>query len=115
MGARSLRRLGTTLVVGPDTDLRRLLELRGRLQAWAAAQPLVQRDKVDVHIHRLTSSGVELSLTLFLAGATPAEEVGFRDALHCEMLAAIEALGVSIAPLPRAVLFKDAEPAARAA
>ena len=120
MGARSLRRLSTVLVVSPDTELERILEFRNRLQTWTAAQPAVAHDKVDIHIHRLTSNGVELSLTLFLAGTVSADEIRFREALNCEVLQLIESLGVNMAPTHRMVLLQNstaagADPSARAA
>ena len=117
IGARSLRRLNTVLMVSPDTELERLLEFRNRLQTWTAAQPNVARDKVDIHIHRLTSEGVELNLTLFLT--VPDDETRFRKALNCEVLQLIETLGVNMAPTHRLLLQNStaagAEPSKRAA
>ncbi len=116
MGARTLHRLSTTLLVSPETELERLLEFRARLQTWAAAQELVVPDKVDIHLHRLTNSGAELSLSLFLAACPPARETLFRDALNCETLRLAEELGVAMAPTTRPVHLRNAgQSAARAA
>lgn len=107
MGARAKRRVSSTLLVHPETDLERLLEFRGRLQAWAAAQSGVLAHTVDVHVHKLTANGVELSLSLFLSGVTAAEETAFRDALNCQVLRLAEEVGVPLSQTPRAVLLRD--------
>jgi MscS family membrane protein len=98
MGARSQRRFSTTITMGADGSPDRLLELRDRLRAWLEGQPLVVQDKVDVHVHRITNDGVELSVSLFLATGDGADETRFREAINCEVLAQAAALGVRIAP-----------------
>jgi len=103
MGARALRRFSATVVVSPDTQVERLLEFRDGLQSWLTQQRLVVRDKVDVHVHQVTNSGVELSVSLFLAATTAAEETAFREAVSCEILRLAGAVGVNIAPSYRAV------------
>jgi MscS family membrane protein len=116
MGARSLRRLGASLVVSPATDRARLWELRDRLEAWAAAQPLVVRDRIDVHVHKLTPSGVELSVSLFLTASTPVEETHFREALNGAMLQLMGSMGISVVTPAGSVTVKDGgEPRAAAA
>jgi MscS family membrane protein len=110
MGARSLRRLNSVLVVSPDADLARLLEFRSCLQAWAADQPLVVREKIDVHVHRLTNNGIELSLTVYLAAKTLADENRFRESLNCQMLQLSETLGVTIATNQRMLLPQGSTP-----
>jgi MscS family membrane protein len=116
MGARCHRRFGTTIVVSPDTPSERLLEFRDRLRSWLGGQPLVVRDKVDVHIHRITSDGVELSLSLFLAAGRPAEETLFREEVNCQILQQAGALGVDVAPAyRRSLLDRAGERAPRAA
>jgi MscS family membrane protein len=98
MGARSHCRFGATITMGADASLERLLELRDRLRAWLEGQPLVVQDKVDVHVHRITHDGVELSVSLFLATGNGAEETRFREEINCEVLAQAVALGVRVAP-----------------
>jgi MscS family membrane protein len=98
MGARSHRRFSATITMGADASLERLLELRDRLRAWLEGQPLVVQHKADVHVHRITNDGVELSVSLFLATGDGAEETGFREEINCEVLAQAAALGVRIAP-----------------
>src|SRR5947209_3708735 len=98
MGARCHRRFSTTLTVSPDTPFEQLLGFRDGLRAWLGGQPLVVGDKVDLHIHQVTSHGVELSLSLFLAAATLAEETRFREAIACEILRRAGELGVDVAP-----------------
>jgi MscS family membrane protein len=108
MGARTHRRFGTTVVVSPDTPWERLREFRDRLRAWLGEQPLVVRDKVDVHVHQITGRGVELSLSLFLAAGRVAEETHFREAINCEILRQAGAVGVDIAPSYRRSLPEEA-------
>jgi MscS family membrane protein len=101
MGARSHRRFSTTFVVSPDTPCERLREFRDRLRTWLGAQSLVIQDKVDVHVHQVTSQGVELSLSLFLVAGPAAEETRFREMINYEFLQQAGALGVDIAPAYR--------------
>ena len=108
MGARSQRRFGTTVVVSPDTPCERLREFRDRLRAWLDEQSVVIQDKVDVHLHQITSQGVELSLSLFLAAGPAVEETRFREAIHYEILHQAGALGVDIAPGYRRSLLRKA-------
>jgi hypothetical protein len=98
MGARSHRRFSATLVVGPDAAPRELVEFRDRLRAWLDARPLVVRDKVDVHIHRIVNDGIELSVSLFLATSNPEEETRFREEINCEMLSQAGVAGLRVAP-----------------
>ena len=53
---------------------------------------------MDVHVHRITHDGVELSVSLFLATGDGDEETRFREEIHCEVLAQAAALGVRVAP-----------------
>jgi MscS family membrane protein len=98
MGARSRRRFSTTLVVSPETACERLREFRDRLRVWLNEQSLVLQDKVDVHLHQITTEGVELSLSLFLTAGSAAEETCFREAILFEVLRQAGALGVEMAP-----------------
>jgi MscS family membrane protein len=108
MGARSQRRFGTTVMVSPDTPCDRLREFRDHLRAWLDEQSLVVQDKVDVHIHQITSQGVELSLSLFLVASPAAEETRFREAIHYEILQQARALGMELAPAYRRTLREQA-------
>jgi MscS family membrane protein len=101
MGARSQRRFSTTVMLSPDTPCERLREFRDRVRAWLDKQSLVVQDKVDLHIHQITSQGVDLSLSLFLTAASPAEETRFREAINYEILQQAETLGVDISPAHR--------------
>jgi MscS family membrane protein len=98
MGARSHRRFSASVVLGAGAALERLLALRDRLRAWLGEHPLVVRDRVAVHVHRITSDGVELSLNLYLATASSTEEAHFREEVNCEVLRQAGALGVDVAP-----------------
>jgi MscS family membrane protein len=101
MGARSNRRFATTVLVSPDTPCERLREFRDRLRAWLGEQSLVIQDKVNLHVHQITSQGVELSLSLFLVSGPAAEEIRFREAIHYEILEQAGALGIDVAPAYR--------------
>jgi MscS family membrane protein len=124
MGARMHRRFSTTIVVSPDTPCERLREFRDRLRAWLGEQSLVMQAKVDIHVHQITSQGVELSLNLFLVAGPATEETRFREAINYEILYQAGALGLDIAPAYRKATFEKsgersggglAEPSSRAA
>lgn len=96
MGARSSRRLTNSLLISPEVLLQRLLDFRDQLQAWLLQHHLVVREKVDLHVHQITSQGIELTLSLYLSARTGAEEVQFREAMNCEILRLVEALEIPI-------------------
>jgi MscS family membrane protein len=98
MGARSQFRLSTTIEVSPNTPAEALLELRDRLRGWLAEQPTVVGNRVDLHVHQITTRGVELSVSLFLALAAAGDENRFREALICEVLRLAGVLRVEVAP-----------------
>jgi MscS family membrane protein len=98
MGARSHRRFSATIVVGPDASPGELVAFRDRLRAWLDSRPLVVRDKVDVHIHRIVNDGIELSVSLFLATSNPEEETRFREEINCEVLHQAGVAGLRVAP-----------------
>src|SRR5262249_55258897 len=98
MGARSSRRFSATVVVGPDASPAKLVEYRDRLRAWLDSRPLVVRDKVDVHVHRIVNDGIELSVSLFLATSNAEEETRFREEFTCEVLRQASVAGLSVAP-----------------
>ena len=104
MGARSQRRLTSSFIVHPQTPLPALIDLRDQLRAWLHEQPNVNPEKVDVHIHRLTDAGIELTLALYLTTLDGVEETACREALHCQVLTLADQLGVVLAstqqPLP---------------
>ncbi len=115
-GARAHHRYSTTIEVSPETPAGRLLEFRDRLQSWLLEQPLVLRDKLDLHVHQITKRGVELSLTLFIAPCTAATETRLREAITCQVLRLARELDVVLAPLfPRLPQEDGDEPAAQAA
>ncbi len=97
MGARSQRRLATTCIVHPQTPLPLMVELRDQMRAWLLEQPNVNPQKIDVHIHRITDAGVELTLTLYLTTLDGGEETACREAIHCQLLTLADQLGVMLA------------------
>jgi MscS family membrane protein len=101
MGARSQRRLSASCLVHPQTPLTSLLDLRDQVRAWLLEQPKVNPDSVDVHIHRIIDAGVELTLTAYLSTPDGAEETACREAIHCQLLALADQLGVVLASTQR--------------
>lgn len=101
MGARTHHRFRTAVVLSPETPFDRALELRAQLQAWIEQQSVVARDKIDVHVHEVSGSGVEVQVELFLAAATPGVEARFREAFVCEVLGLASTLGVDVTPAYR--------------
>jgi MscS family membrane protein len=98
MGARSAHRFSTTITLGAEAGPEVLRELRDRLRAWLRRQALVVQETADVHVHRITNDGVELSISLFLATGDAAEETRFREEINCEVLEQAAALGLRGAP-----------------
>jgi MscS family membrane protein len=98
MGARSLFRFSTIIEVSPNTPAEGLLEFRDRLRGWLLEQPVVVANRVDLHVHQITSRGVELNVNLFLAVPTAGDESRFREGLICEVLRLAGSLGVEVAP-----------------
>ena len=41
------------------------MALRDALRAYAAEHPLIRADKVEIHIHALSSSGIELLVNVY--------------------------------------------------
>jgi MscS family membrane protein len=123
MGPRSRHAFSTSIVLHPETPLTRLVDFRDRLRGWLVEQQLVAGDKVEVHIHQATVSGVELSVGLFLGSDAPADEAAFREALRCQALALAEALelkpvaspGTLIETLAPAPGQEESTPASQAA
>jgi MscS family membrane protein len=115
MGARSHRRFSTTITLGAGAAPEVLLGLRDRLRAWLREQALVEQEKADVHVHRITNDGVELSISLFLATANAAEETRFREEINCAVLTQAAALGVRVAPASALSLAAAADERAGAA
>jgi hypothetical protein len=116
MGDRSHRPFGTTIMLSADAPPERLLGLRDRLREWVAGQALVVQEKVEVHLERLTSDGVELSVSLSLATGDAAEEARFREELNHEVLAQAGAMGVRVAPTsPESVALASEPRSLRAA
>src|SRR6185369_11218551 len=94
MGARSNRRFSATVVVAADASPKKLVEFRDHLRAWLDSRPVVVRNKVDVHVHRIIADGIELSVSLFLATHDGEEETRFREEFTCEVLRQAGAAGL---------------------
>jgi MscS family membrane protein len=104
MGPRARHGFSTSLVLNPEAPLPRLLDFRDRLRAWLVEQQMVAGDRVEVHIHQATASGIELSLSLFLSCEGSTEEAGFQEALRRQALALAEALEMKVLPSPGSLL-----------
>ncbi len=104
LGARSRLLVRTTGAARADAALDRLLAFRDGLRGWLAEYPGVVPETVDVHLSQVTPSGVEVSVSLFLAGTTAAEETRCRDALTVEILRLAGELGLDLTPAARGEL-----------
>jgi MscS family membrane protein len=102
-GSRPRRRFGATVVTAPATPAERLVEFRNRLKAWLEHQTVVVRDKIDVQVRPRTDWGPELSVGVFLAPETPADEARFREAVWAQVKELAASLRVELAPTGEAV------------
>jgi MscS family membrane protein len=110
-GARNSRRYRTLLGVSPDTPPDRLIALRDSLRAYAAAHPKALTDRIDIYLHTLSSSGVDLLVNLYFKVNSSAEELETRDELNREILHQVQSAGVELAgPNKTLVLAHAPEP-----
>ncbi|WP_406693940.1 mechanosensitive ion channel family protein [Singulisphaera sp. Ch08] len=96
-GARTCRRFRTTLSLAYGTPVDKLVTLRDSLRAFAANQPRIHPDKVEIHIGGLGASYVELFVQLYFRVPSFTEEMACRDELSREILAQVERLGLELA------------------
>ncbi len=96
-GARSCRRFHTIVSLANGTPIDKIVGLRDALRAFAADQPQILPDKIEVHIHGLGASCVELFVQVYFRVATYTDELACRDALSRAILEQSERLGVELA------------------
>ncbi|QEH34830.1 Low conductance mechanosensitive channel YnaI [Aquisphaera giovannonii] len=113
-GARTTRRYKAVIGVDYDTPAHRLNALREALRAYAAAQPSILKDRVDIYVHALGGTAVELLVNVYFAVRSHAEEVEARDAFNREVLDQARRLDIRLAPERRTALVAH-EPASPAA
>jgi MscS family membrane protein len=104
-GARNSRRYRTFIGVAYDTPAERLIALRDGLRAYAEAHPKIRTDKIDVYIHTLNSSTVDLLVNVYFTVATSAEELTARDELNREILEQAARFGVQVSPPSQTLLL----------
>jgi MscS family membrane protein len=98
-GVRKYRRYRTLVPVDPGTPIDRLIGLRDALRVFAAGHPLVRADKAYVHVHALSSSGIELLVNVYFRVGSYAEELQARDELTREILEQAGRFGVEVGPI----------------
>jgi MscS family membrane protein len=104
-GVRSMRRYRTFVGVAYDTPADRLSALRDGMRAYAAAHPKIRPDKVDIYIHTLGDTTIDLLVNLYFKVQSSAEELAARDELNQEILDLARRLGVELAPSPQTILL----------
>jgi MscS family membrane protein len=95
-GARRYRRYRALLAISTDTTIDRLVALRDGLRAYAEAHALIRPDRVAIHVHALSNSGIELLVNVYFKVDTIAEELRARDELTREILEQARRFGVEI-------------------
>ncbi|WP_165233741.1 mechanosensitive ion channel family protein [Aquisphaera insulae] len=103
-GARTTRRYKAVVGVDYDTPTDRLNALRDGLRAYAAAQANILTDRMDIYVHTLGGTAVELLVNVYFVVRSHAEEVEGRDALNREILDQARRLNIALAPARRTVL-----------
>jgi MscS family membrane protein len=103
-GKHSLVPFQTAVEVSPETPAGRVLEFRDRLQGWLTGQTQAVRDKVECQVQPTAGGGVEVRVSLWLAGQ--AEEGRIREVVSREILRLAGELGVSITPSCRRLLLE---------
>ncbi len=107
-GARNSRRYRTFVGVAYETPADRLIALRDGLRAYAEAHPKIRTDKIDVYIHTLNSSTVDLLVNVYFTVSTSAEELAARDELNREILEQAARSGVQVSPPSQTLLLAHA-------
>jgi len=113
-GARNSRRYRTFVGVAYDTPADRLIAMRDGLRAYARAQPKIRTDKIDVYVHTLSSSTIDLLLNFYFTVASSAEELAARDELNREILEQAARFGVQVSPPSQTLLLSHGPEANRA-
>ena len=111
-GVRQYRRY-RTFVASPTT--RRSIAwcaLRDGLRAYAEAHPEIRADKIEIYIHTLSNSSIDLLVNVYFKVDTIAEELTARDELTREILDQARRFGVEIgSSSQKLTLAHDPEPA----
>ena len=97
MGLRQARRYRTAVLLNHHTPLTQLLNLRDQLKTWLVQHPLVQPQRLDVRLQRVTELGIEITVNLFYLPKEPGDEARFQEGVTCEILRLTEALGIVLA------------------
>ncbi len=104
-GVRSSRRYRTFVGVAYDTPADRLIALRDGLRAYAETHPKIRTDKIDIYVHTLSSSTVDLLVNVYFKVGTSSEELATRDELNREILEQASRLGVHVSPPAQTLLL----------
>jgi MscS family membrane protein len=97
MGMRQARRYRTAVLLHHHTPLKRILNLRDQLKNWLLQHPLVESQRLDVRLQRVTELGIEITVSLFYSPKEVGDEALFQEGVTCEILRLTEAMGVVLA------------------
>lgn len=97
MGMRQARRYKTSVLLNHHTPLSQLLGFRDQLRTWLVQHPLVQPERIDIRLHKVSELGIEITVNLFYAPKESADEARFQEGVTCEMLRLTEKLGIVLA------------------
>jgi MscS family membrane protein len=95
--ARTCRPFRTIVPLGYGTPIDKIVAMREALKAFAAGQPQIPRDRVEVQVGGLGERGVELVVQVAFRVADSVEELACRDRLSREILAQADGLGIEVA------------------
>jgi MscS family membrane protein len=107
-GARNYRRYRTFVGVAYETPADRLIALRDGLRVYAEAHPKIRPGKIDIYIHTLNSSTVDILVNVYFTVDTSTEELEVRDELNREILEQASRRGVQVSPQPQTVVLTHA-------
>lgn len=97
MGMRQARRYRTAVLLHHHTPLAQILNLRDQLKNWLLQHPLVEPQRLDVRLQRVTELGIEITVSLFYLPKEVGDEARFQEGVTCEILRLTEAMGVVLA------------------
>ncbi len=95
LGARRYRRFRTQLNIAYGTSLEALVQFREGILQLLQKHPDVRREKYEVAVNDLGSSGIQLLIQVFLEVPDGHAELLARDSLILDILRLAERLGIA--------------------
>jgi MscS family membrane protein len=97
MGARNWRRYRCHVPIAYGTPIDRVIALRDQLRQFVRDHAHTRKDKMDIVIHNLGASGMEMLVNVFFQAETTSQELELRDEFNRHLLELAAHLGVEVA------------------